>query len=98
MTTKTQTTQTPWAVHPNGVNIFTATPTTNGRIAIADCEIGRIDEREANAALIVKAVNCHEILVEALEFALSHLEDVDVAFAPHAIKKLHEALDKVKEF
>ena len=34
--------------------------------AVADCGVGCKGPREANAALIVKAVNCHDKLVGAL--------------------------------
>lgn len=58
------------------------------------CEIDTFDEREANAALIVRAVNAHEQLVGALEsvaqaFAVEHIAEV---IPPSVMAKVKAAL------
>ena len=68
-TTKGQATKRPW--HIDGfdlTNIIVKHPSGNGWIKVADCH-GEfpIDEQIANAQLIVRAVNSHDELVEALQ-------------------------------
>ena len=61
----------PWAKHPTGVATIYA-PSAKNRI-VAGCgswtdnKRDVIPEQEANAALIITAVNSHESLVEALK-------------------------------
>jgi hypothetical protein len=69
----TKHTKTPWAIHrydrPSG-GIAISGPDTdkiNAFVATAFADLRSIEEAEANAAFIVRAVNCHAELVEALE-------------------------------
>ena len=43
-------------------------------IAGVHCMLGEVDKAEANAALIVNAVNAHDALVEAVETAVKVLD------------------------
>lgn len=57
-------------------------------------------EEKANAKIIVKAVNCHDELVEALNGMIQHFQDVDEYTKPHAYKRFQMAklaLSKAQE-
>jgi hypothetical protein len=40
---------------------------------VVDCGIRRAEEAEANAAFIIRAVNCHEELLDAVKCLRQHL-------------------------
>lgn len=52
-----------------------------------------LNERQANAELIVRAVNCHDELVEACEFALMQTDERRM---PIQFKKLNDALKRAR--
>ena len=65
-------TPTPWAV---GARAFLRVETSDGKtVATTGSDSDLRDQWEANAAFIVKAVNAHDALVEALEDLLSDVE------------------------
>jgi len=76
MTTKPQTTPTPWRVEranpsPTTGEWMIAGATPGYLAEVRDCGSGDVS---ANAALIVKAVNCHEMLVDALERCVNNFD------------------------
>jgi hypothetical protein len=92
----TEHTPTPW--HVDGLYVTNREPPAV-RPSIADCgrspRIGRA-EQVANAAFIVKAVNNHEALVDALECAREYIEpDTDWARADRLLKKINDVLAAV---
>ena len=100
-TTKGQATKRPW--HIDGfdlTNIIVKHPSGNGWIKVADCH-GEfpIDEQIANAQLIVRAVNSHDELVEALKEAHAMLENVGIEKGQYygkAINKVEQALSRAE--
>jgi len=66
-------TKRPWLNKGNGC-IHSAVGNAGLGACVADCNthFSSPSEREANAELIVLAVNCHDELVRLAEYALSH--------------------------
>ena len=67
-------------------------------VTICELSIGSFNF-EANAKLIVKAVNCHDELVEALKEAHAMLENVGIEKGQYygkAINKVDQALSKAE--
>ena len=55
---------------------------------------------EANAALIVRAVNSHEALINSIQFALQILnsnDENDAEAMPEVVRKLEKALKQAEE-
>lgn len=64
----TKHTPTPWVNNGEGIIVC-----NDGDVFTMSTTLLDDKEREANAAFIVKAVNCHDELVEALEIAYKNL-------------------------
>lgn len=72
-----QATKRPWSIDGFDLaSIIVKNPSENGWLKVVDCN-GEfpINENLANAHLIVKAVNCHNELVEALKMAVCYLNE-----------------------
>ena len=67
----TKHTPTPWKVHPDVPNQIVTDGTEE--FFVADLDTGDIDEDNANAAFIVRAVNSYEKLLAILKHAQSSL-------------------------
>jgi len=100
MTTKTQTTHTPTPWYVNGSLIA---PTRTGkRFAIAEIFRDNVQTAKANAAFIVRCVNSHAALVEAVEDARDTLigmgspDKTDYADVETAITRFDAALRLAK--
>lgn len=75
-----QHTPTPWQLkNLEGSDLPFIVSTTQSSYAVADTGLGSVSSAEAwaNAAFIVRAVNSHEALVEALQDVLDLAEDLD---------------------
>lgn len=91
-------TPTPWAALSmnNAVDCWPVITSEDRTDFIAELQINKKD-REANAAFIVKAVNCHEELVNALESILKRFEKQIARDAESkAVKNALSILIKVK--
>lgn len=99
MKTKQEATARPWVTHDatacNSVEIHPDTEEgENGEHIIAECPLEGSNESreiaEANAALIVRAVNAHEALKEALTLALPYVETAleDQGYKPGAVDRM----------
>lgn len=91
-----QHTKTPWRQH-NGYSTAVHANVQGHDITVAKMIFGNGDEERANAALIVKAVNAHGALVEAVEFAYKELSQHPDRYLPnnpvgYAYRKLKDAL------
>lgn len=70
----------------------TPVPWTKGETVISK----GIETAKANAAFIVRAVNNHEALLEAVKSALNVLEGFPGFFVATEIKKLEDAIKKAE--
>ena len=84
MSTKPKHTPTPWEVLGNGKQVFGKDHlVANCEVCLTeqDDDLDGYDEDEtrctANAEFIIRACNCHDKLVEALEDALTVINDLD---------------------
>ena len=83
--TNTQHTPTPWYISETRLKTTIEIYIDGWGYTLADCDASHssladkvgIEEVEANAAFIVKAVNCHDELLKALEGMLQIFLDVD---------------------
>lgn len=114
---KDQSTPRPWRISqpasitmPRNKNIISGIGDSGGWSALADtCNNGPDHNSEANALLIVKAVNCHDELVEELKSLINNyrgqlsafgeeIRDVvgntNIAVAEHHLKLAEQALEK----
>lgn len=82
----TKHTPTPWYIESVAVNAFKSAVSlvseTGGKITNINCS-------DADAAFIVRAVNAHDALVEAIDYLLTAAEPEGMAIAVH---KAREAL------
>ena len=82
-------TPTPWVLNTTGDRSIVTS--SGGDFAVLHtCWPGNVDEREANAAFIVLAVNSHAALVEALTALHAHL------FGPTPDMPRHEIDDRCR--
>ena len=89
---KTQATNRPWIVHQSGLTVDTALE--SGELSsICQGYVNNKNNRE-NFELIVRAVNCHDLMLEALERAAAifenRLEYVDT------MKPIYDAIKRAK--
>lgn len=99
-------TKRPWHLKHNGI-MNHSNPTSFDIEAQDNIFIGHIypiknhtnpKECEANARLIVKAVNCHDELIEALKYALDFINTDSPKFDKiHTRTKIKQALSKAEQ-
>jgi hypothetical protein len=82
----------PWRVHTLYLSEIYAT-VDEKRMQIADISGACSQLDEANAAFVVKAVNAHDILVQALEFIRDGYDNYDVNHVDYRVKVYQVALD-----
>lgn len=104
MATTIQHSPLPWFTQDGGLNVFSPRSATNQRVpAVARCGnthgIGDAGETDkANAAMIVKAVNNHQALVDALDACAEYiLETLDADDpAPRCVNVARGLIEQVK--
>lgn len=75
METQAKSTATPWKVMDGA--ILGEMVNEYGNFIVVECRRDRTDQDEANLALICRAVNAHDDLVEAVNMAIGYVETTD---------------------
>lgn len=89
-----QRTPTPWKVHKAKFDdIGDYLPIQNGIYEIARVYTPFIPERAENAAFIVRAVNAHDALVEALKYANTYISE-ELA-SGSGLDRIHSVFDSI---
>lgn len=85
----------PWQISGHGYVVAECIPVCGQALAIraADERHGMQNEAIANAAFIVKAVNSHDRLIQALQFVIDGYDNQDVNHVDFRVRVYEVALD-----